>query len=58
MQFLNFVDYTSDIETFEEGNFSDDFVIWLLFNCKVVMSKMSYGLETVGEGYFRTGEEI
>lgn len=58
MQFLDFVNNTSDIETFEKGDLTDNFVIGLLFDSEVVMSEMTYSLETVREGDFGTSEEI
>jgi hypothetical protein len=47
MEFLGFIDDTGDVETFEDGDLADDFMVGDLFGCKVVMGQMADSLETV-----------
>lgn len=40
MQFLCLIDYSFDVWTLQECNFSDDLLVWNLLLCKIVMSHM------------------
>jgi hypothetical protein len=58
MQFLSFIDDTSDIETFENGNFANDFMVGDLLSREIVMGQMSDSLETVGKRSLAASEQV
>lgn len=49
MQFFGLIDYCFDVRTLQESNLSDDFLVWNLLLCKVVMSHMSDCFKAIGE---------
>lgn len=58
MKFFCLIDYTSDVEAFQDGNLTDDFVVGLLLLCEVVVCQMTYSLKTVREGNFSAREQV
>ena len=58
MEFLSFIDDTSDIETFENGNFANDFMVGDLLSREIVMGQMSDSLKTVGKGSLAASEQV
>lgn len=49
MQFFCLVYYCFDVWTLQEGNFSNDFFIWYLLLCEIVVSHVTYCFEAIGE---------
>lgn len=49
MQLFSFIDYSFDVRTFQESDFSDYFLVWNLLLCKIVMGHMPDCFKAIGE---------
>ncbi len=51
MKFFCFIDYGFNVGTFEESDFSNNMLKYLLVGCEVVMRHMPDCLKAIGKGY-------